>query len=347
MLSLPPNAAQVYDRLAATFEQIYTDSPAEDATLQIGGCLVRLRTTTPVLHRQILRPLACPVFDGAGSAADFTVDLIDLAGCPLPALPFLPQHTSLEQETSEYQEGPFLVTRHGDVLLTVLNKEAGRTVGLVHDPAHWPLRHYKQSIFITLYQHLRRRGLHLIHASATGLGGSAALIAGQSGAGKTTTMLTCVAAGFQFLGDDTTLLQRTAAGDVDVIALINTLDVTDKTATWFPELAPYLSPLRSHTGKRQIILSEAYPSSVAMRGRVSAILAPEITDLAHTTLAPANRASLLSDLLFYSVDLQDVALARQQLEFLAQAVEQIPVYRLLLGSDRRQIPSVLAEILRP
>jgi hypothetical protein len=207
------------------------------------------------------------------------------------------------------------------------------------------LRHYKQAIFITLYQHLRRRGQHLIHASAIGANGRAALIAGRSGAGKTTTMLTCVAAGLAFLGDDTTLLQRTMAGDIDVIALLSTLDVTDKTAAWFPELAPFLSPLRSHTGKRQIIISEAYPGSVAFQAQVSAILAPEITGQAHSTLAPANKAALLSDLLFYSVDLQDVALARHHLEFLAQAVEQIPVYRLLLGSDRQQIPHLVAGLL--
>ncbi len=343
---LPPHAAQIYDRLAATFEQIYTSSSVEEATLQIGDSLVRLRTTTQTLRRQMVRPLACPI-GGASFAADFTVDLVDLGEQLLPDLPWLPQHTSSEQETSEYQEGPYLFTRHGDVLLTVLNQNEGRSLGWVHAPVHWPLRHYKQSIFITLYQHLRRRGLHLIHASAIGHAGRAVLIAGQSGAGKTTTMLTCVAAGLQFLGDDTTLLQRAQPGTVDVIALLSTLDVTDKTAAWFPELAPYLSPLRSHTGKRQVILSEAYPNSVALRGQVSAILAPEITDQAHTTLAPANKASLLSDLLFYSVDLQDVALARQHLEFLAQAVEQIPVYRLLLGSDRQQIPQVIAEILQP
>lgn len=342
----PPNAAQIYNRLAATFEQIRAGAFVEDKTLQIAGCLVRLRTTTPALREQVLRPLVCPV-NGVSSPADFTVDLVDLGEQPLPALPWLPQHTSSEQETSEYQEGPFLFTRHGDVLLTALNQEDGRTVGLVHDPTHWPLRHYKQSIFITLYQHLRRRGLYLIHASAIGQGDRAVLVAGPSGAGKTTTMLTCVAAGFQFLGDDTTLLQRTPTGAFDVIALLSTLDVTDKTMAWFPELAPYLSPQRSHTGKRQIILSEAFPNSVTFHGQVSAILAPEITGQAHTSLAPANKTALLSDLLFYSVDLQDAALARQHLEFLAQALEQIPVYRLLLGSDRQQIPQVIAEILHP
>jgi hypothetical protein len=340
-----PTAAQIYGELAATFEQTYHSSPGQTAAIQIGGWLARLRATSPALQRQLLRPLACPVVT-TNHTPDFSVDLVDLGEHPLPPLPWLPQHTSLEQETSEYQHGPFLFTRHGDVMLTAFNQEEGRTLGLVHAPDRWPLRHYKQAIFITLYQHLRRRGQHLIHASAIGHNGRAALIAGRSGAGKTTTMLTCVAAGLAFLGDDTTLVQRTAAGDIDVIALLSTLDVTDQTAALFPELAPFLSPRRSHTGKRQIILAEAYPGSVAFQAQVSAILAPEITGQPHSTLAPVNKASLLSDLLFYSVDLQDVALARQHLEFLAQAVEQIPVYRLLLGSDRQQIPQLVADLLR-
>lgn len=340
----PLTADQVFHRLAVVFEQACANSPVEDLTLQIGDCVARIRTTTPTLRRQLRRPLACPQI-AAGPAVDFTVDLADLGETALPDLPWTPHHTSPEQQTSEYKEGPFVFTRHGDVLLTALDHATRRTVGVVHAPARWPLRHYRQAIFITLYQHLRRAGLHLIHASAVGYQDRVALIAGHSGAGKTTTMLTCVAAGFQFLGDDTTLVQRTPAGDIDAIALLNTLDVTDKTAAWFPELAPYLSPQRSHTGKRQVILSEAYPSSVAAQGRVSAILAPEITDQAHSALAPANKASLLGDLLFYSVDLHDVALTRQHLEFLAQAVEQIPVYRLLLGRDYRQVPQVIATLL--
>jgi len=301
-----------------------------------------LRSTTPSLLGQVVRPLACPL---RAASPDFTVDLIDLGERSLPDLPWPPQRVSPEQETSEYMADRFVFTRHGDVLLSALSLDTGRTVALVHAPERWPLRHYKQAIFITLYQHLRRRGLHLIHASAIGEHGRAALITGQSGAGKTTTMLTCVAAGFQFLGDDTTLLQRSPAGQVDVITMLSTMDLTDNTAAWFPELAAYLSPERSHTGKRQIILSEAYPASVAAQARVSAILAPEITGRADTTLAPANRSALLSDLLYYSVDLHDEALTRQHVEFLAQVVERTPVYRLLLGHDRRQIPQVISQLL--
>ncbi len=345
MLSAPPTAAQVYHRLAASFEHLSSAPLAPERTLQIGSCLVRLRATTHALHQQVLRPLACPT-DASGEMPDFTVDLVDLGEETLPDWPWLPQHSSPEQQTSEYREGPFVFTRHGDVLLTALNHEEARTVGLVHAPDRWPLRHYKQAIFITLYQHLRRRGLHLIHASAIGVQGRAALLAGQSGAGKTTTMLACVAAGLDFLGDDTTLVQRAPDGSIEVITLLSTLDATDKTAAWFPELAPYLSAQRSHTGKRQIILAEAFPERMAVKGRVAAILAPEVTDEAYTRLAPANKAALLSDLLFFSVDLHETALARQHVEFLAQAVETVPVHRLLLGCDRDQIPQIIAEVLQ-
>lgn len=342
---LPPTAAQIYDRLAASFQQAHAHSAVDDLMLQIGGCVAQLRATSPALRRQLQRPMACPQL-AADAAGDFAIDLVDLGDETLPPLPWLPQNTSPEQQTSEYVDGPFVFTRHGDVLLTVFNQETSRTVGLVHAPARWPLRHYRQALFITLYQQLRRRGFHLIHASAIGYQGRVALVTGRSGAGKTTTMLTCVAAGFQFFGDDSTLLQRAPDGTAEVIALLNTLDVTDKTAAWFPELTPHLSPQRGHTGKRQVFLSEVYPGSIGAKGHVAAILAPAVADRADTSIAPVGKTSLLSDLLFYSVDLHDVALTRQHLEFLAQTIERTPCYTLLLGRDRPQIPRVLAGLLR-
>ena len=46
------------------------------------------------------------------------------------------------------------------------------------------------------------RGLAMVHASAVAWGDGAALIAGGSGAGKSTTAMACLAAGLDLLGDD-------------------------------------------------------------------------------------------------------------------------------------------------
>ena len=337
-------AAEVFQRLAEHFELAYAQAAVPPLTLAVGDCTLRMRATTATLRSQLLRPLACSLSAKVAQPA-YTLDWIDLGQEALPALPWPLQHASREQQTGEYVEGPYLFTRHGDVLLTAFNQTTRRTVALVHNPAEWPLRHYKQGLFITLYQPLRRTGLHLIHASAISAGGRAALITGQSGVGKSTTMLTCVAAGLQFVSDDSTLLRRLPNGDLTVEALIGAMDVTDQTAAWFPELNRFLSPVRSHTGKRQIVLSEAFPDRVVPSSRLAVILTPEITQEEHTSLAPTSRTALLNDLMFYSLDLQDAALARQHLDFLVQAVQQTPVYRLRLGRNRSEIPALLRDVL--
>lgn len=340
--SLP--AAEVFRCLAGRFEQDAAQGLVAPLTLSVGDCVLRLRATSATLRSQLLRPLACSLLEDSRSP-DYTLDWIDLGSDPLPALPWPAHHTSREQQTSEYADGPYLFTRHSDVLLTAFNAETRHTVALVHNPAGWPLRHYKQGLFITLYQPLRRAGLHLIHASAISAGGRAALITGQSGVGKTTTMLTCVAAGLQFVSDDSTLLRRLPSGDLSVEALIGSMDVTDQTAAWFPELHRFLSPARSHTGKRQILLTEAFPDRVLPSSRLAVILTPEITEQEDTSLAPTSRVALLNELMFYSLDLQDAALAQRHLDFLLQTVQQTPVYRLRLGRNRSGLPALLREVL--
>ncbi|QLQ08751.1 MAG: hypothetical protein HZY76_04100 [Anaerolineae bacterium] len=69
------------------------------------------------------------------------------------------------------------------------------------------------------------------------LAGAGVLITGPSGAGKTTTMLQCVRAGFQFVADDATLLHLQSDGQVRAVSTLNTMHVTRQTSALFPELA--------------------------------------------------------------------------------------------------------------
>ena len=184
-----------------------------------------------------------------------------------------------------------------------------------------------------------------MHASAIGRAGKAVLIAGSSGAGKTTTMLTCVRAGFEFLGDDTTLVRSIPGDGIQAIALLNTINVTDQTLSWFPELAPHLSGRANPKGKRLVLVDDVYPGCIALNSAVNLILVPEVTSQAQTTIQPASKAALLSAMLPYSLDLQDSAMTREHLEFLARLLETHPSYRLLLGQDRGQLAELLGQLL--
>ena len=259
-------AVQAYGRLVAAFEHATAPAPHADfysndslaqvLALDIGGYRVRIRSTSRLLHDRLRRPLAHLEVAPDTIAPSFTVDFIDgtdLDDIPV-SLPVTAQQSSPEQETQEYQAGPYQFTLHGDCVLTAMNRDASRTVGIVRDPARWPLEHYQQAIFISLYQHLQVRGLYLIHASAIGRNGQAILFSAKSGAGKTTTMLTCVQAGFQFYSDDATLLRQTGDGQIEVVSLLGCMNVTDKTLGWFPELAPHTSEAVSRTGKRLVMI---------------------------------------------------------------------------------------------
>lgn len=260
-------------------------------------------------------------------------------------MPWPPQRTSPAQGTSEVTEDPLLFTAHGDAVLTALHTGHRRTLAAVGHPAAWPPDHYHQSIFITLYQHARLHGLHLIHAAAIGIDGRVILLTGASGSGKTTTMLSCIRHGFAFYSDDATLLRQTSAGALEAVSVLGTINATPQTLAWFPELEPSAAPMVNRTGKRLAMVEAAFPGQAARRGGVVAIMVPEITGQPGTSLAPIGRGEVLSAVLPFSLDLHDPAAAEQQLDFLVRAVETVPSYRLRLGSDLSEVPRFLAGFL--
>lgn len=344
-MSYPP-ANTVFRAWSSAFGDAFSAAPAV-TQLQIWDQRLRLRCAGSTLHERVRRPLVhLPAVD-ASQTPDIGVDLVDCAAAriAMPALPWPAQHTSLDQDTREYREGPLLFTQHGEAVITACHATQQRTVGFVRDAAHWPLDHYKQALFITLYQHLRHQGFQLVHASAVGVAGYVALIAGGSGAGKTTTMLSCLRDGFDFLGDDSTLARRTADGDWQIVTLLSTAHVTDQTLAWFPELAPHVSAAASARGKRLLFVDDAYPGCVALNGAPRVILVPQVTDQGHTTVEQTAKARLLGEMLPYSLDLLDGASARHQLDSLAALMDSVPVYRLRLGADREHLPNLLRTLL--
>lgn len=354
MTSLP-SAGQHYERLTALFDEAVGASEQAASNnlrpasflLDLGGTIGQLRCTSDLLHERLVAPLAHVLAAPGHRAAAFTVDWVDASACDPAwlAMPWTPQRRSAEQGTSEYVEAPYLFTTHGDSVLTGLDQSQARTVALVRSPRDWPPDHYHQSIFITLYQQVRQHGLHLIHAATVGLHGRVVLLTGASGSGKTTTMLSCIRHGFEFYSDDATLLRRTGSGAVEAVSLLGTINATPQTLAWFPELEPLAAPVANRTGKRLAMIDAVYPGQAARRGQVAAILVPEITGQPGTSLTPMGRGEVLSAVLPFSLDLHDPAAARDQLDFLVDAVETIPCYRLRLGSDLNEVPRFITEFL--
>ena len=95
---------------------------------------------------------------------------------------------------------------------------------------------------IALIETMKRFGRFPLHAAGLALNGQGVLVPGASGAGKSTTSVTLVRAGFDFLADDTVFLTCDGTG-IWVDGFPDEVDVTDNTVGMIPELA-HLAGLR-------------------------------------------------------------------------------------------------------
>lgn len=354
-MTLLPSAREYYERLAARFDESICRARLSDPGslqpkefyLDLGELVGEFRCIGDVMQQRLAAPLAHLLTDAGQHTVSFTVDWMEASGGDSPelTLPWLPQRRSPEQGTSEFLEAPYLFTAHGEDVLTAFDQSQARTIAVVRSARDWTPDHYHQSIFITLYQHLRQHGFHLIHAAAVGVDGRVILLTGASGSGKTTTMLSCIRQGFEFYSDDATLLRRKPGDATEAVSLLGTINATPQTLAWFPELEPAAAPVANRTGKRLAMINAVYPGQAARRGQVAAIMVPEITGRPGTALTPIGRSEVLSAVLPFSLDLHDDAAARNQLDFLVEAVETIPCYRLRLGNDLAEVPRFLDRFL--
>jgi hypothetical protein len=107
----------------------------------------------------------------------------------------------------------------------------------------WLLSH--PFLTIPLMEMLKRRSIFSVHAGAVSKRGRAILLAGPSGAGKTTLTLSLVRHGMAFLGDDLTFLAgKNGGGPLQVLPFADEVDLLPDAAYRFPELGDALAQPR-------------------------------------------------------------------------------------------------------
>jgi hypothetical protein len=151
-------------------------------------------------------------------------------------------------------------------------------------------------LHIALVIALRLEGLFHLHAAAIVHRGQSILIAGGSGAGKTTTAIALIEAGGDYLGDDALFLRDAGAG-VEILAFPRAFHVGPATLRAFPRLAPFAHPRAAHPDKLAVDPREAFPGRARMTAPPpSTFLFPSIHS-SLTETAPIEKADALGYLL--------------------------------------------------
>ena len=195
-----------------------------------------------------------------------------------------------------------------------------------------------------LHWFLSRSNVYLVHGATVAKGGRAVLITARGGSGKSTTALSCVAAGFDYLSDDYVGI---STGDGAVVhSLYNSAKLTPDGLLAFPELRRFVrdKPLGDN-GKAVIYLTEAAPEQLRREAPLTAILIPVLHKADRTHLLPAGKKQAFLALAPTTVFQLPFAGA-DMIAPLKMLIDRIPCHFLMLGPDVREVSSGIDRFLR-
>jgi hypothetical protein len=185
---------------------------------------------------------------------------------------------------------------------------------------------------IALVETMKRFERFPLHAAGLALAGKGVLIPGASGSGKSTTSVTLVRAGFDFLSDDTVFLTSSPDG-IWVAGFPDEVDVTDHTVARIPELGHLAgTPLLPGREKYGFRVEDVFGVTPLTGCRPAVLLAPQVVDGPGSELEPLAPSEALMALL-PNVLLTDPVASQAHLDMLATLVESVPCLRFRVGSD--------------
>ncbi len=264
----------------------------------------------------------------------------------MPTIPWTEKDLNERMEVPGYDNDEHIRASYYQKLEMLSLFHAGRNLGyfLVNDAAAVSQPERGAPLVKIFRWWMRRQGLQLVHGGAVGMMGSGILLAGQGGAGKSTTALACAAAGFSYASDDYCLLSTEAP------CRAHSLYCTGKMHTAALERIPRLKALASSdeadpvSGKTLFYLNRLLPNAIAKELQLRAVFVPVISSQTESTLVKASPIVALKALAPSTLFQLP---GSQNCDFydLAKLAEQLPCYVLRLGTSTEGVVRVISDYL--
>ncbi|MCA9917802.1 MAG: hypothetical protein KC445_07615, partial [Anaerolineales bacterium] len=305
------------------FHDLIIEGNADDATLWQGwlASFGSLRVSTAVPHLIITLQTVANVPPPPARPPDFQQgDLLHYFVDGDQVIAHFPRYGQLHLNLAEG-------TTHGQVV-----PAAGQTYAILED-----------LIAISLSPHLRRRGKFLLHAFAAAFAGQAVLLVGGIGAGKTTTGLSLLNAGWQLLSNDSPVV----VGNGRIQRYPGVLAAYPESFAHFGSMAHLVEGVAAGNGRRKISVTaeSLWPDVWLDEAPIRAICFPQIERRTDHALTPLPKPVALARLLPHAVEQWDKAMIPAHLKILRQLIEAAPAYALHLAPDVLTIPQTLQTVL--
>jgi hypothetical protein len=192
---------------------------------------------------------------------------------------------------------------------------------------------------------LNDRRVPLIHAGLVSKAGKGVLLAGAGGSGKSTTAITCLEAGYQYLSDDLLGLQILPDGSAIGHSLYNSTYLEVSHLSRFSKLGCHAVKNGDNAEDKLLVLfSEIFPTRLERAANINVIVLPRVSHQSQSTFSLAPKSKALFALAPSSRNVNK-GLGVADFEALVQLVERVPCYWLDLAEDLEEIPRCVDKLL--
>jgi len=194
---------------------------------------------------------------------------------------------------------------------------------------------------------LQANQMTFIHAAAVGNQNWAILIGGDSGVGKSTTAMSCLEFGMEYLGDDVCAISL-QNNTPEVFSVYSSAKIMTKAANQFSFLKPYQSNLSTHAGtplEKQVYFLEKMNQRSSNRRSIKALVMPSF-DTPSPLLepfSPARAARILSASTSSLIPGSNAL----YLSLAAQLTRSVPVLQLNLSAQFDKNCRCIESLLNP
>ena len=315
--------------------------------LRIGGKRVLLRFAGPGLS-----PYLVPAFrhlrddSVTPETADLTICAWDSASTGVslpPEVGDLVSHHRRGMPDSRPLGRVLSAYRRPDPGFSMLDLDSDTGIYWIPNAASTPYEDRSGTFRAILSWWMATHGRQFVHGAAIGDARGGVLVVGKSGSGKSTTALSCLMAGFDYVGDDYCLLEPGVPPCVH--SLFGSAKLHAHNIDRFPQLAGLVTnPARLDIEKGVFLLGDHLPERLISSLPVRVVLVPAVVGDGPTELRPLSSARALAALA-PSTLLQLSATRHEALARMASLVRSVPAFELRLGENIEDIPGAVWALL--